>query len=177
MNQICKRLEEALACGDPLSGPQRQHLARCESCLAMQSLSKSLQTTLGASQDTSPPLGFSTRLKAQVHSRTQTRPFADFRSVVLVVGGVLAAAVLFVMLRSDRTMNSRGPMQSSKEVSAVEPGERVSGADESPAELTNFAADLVALADVENSLQLSADWDQFLEPLSGIETLAKELEE
>lgn len=179
MNQTCKRIEEALACGQNLSGAQRLHVADCESCLATQTLSQSLKTTLGAIAEPAIPLGFTTRLEARVHSRIYNHRMVGLRHVVLAIGGVLAAIALLLTLRSARTMSHSNPAltESTAEISTNEQPGSVLGSGELAPEGADFVADLVLLADVEKSLRISANWNQYLEPVAAIEILAKELEQ
>ncbi len=199
MTQICQRIEETLVCGQALTKAQSLHIAGCSACGATERTSVSLKSTLEGLAEPAAPLGFATRLEATVHSRIHNSSAFRPRYLALAVGGALAsAAALILLLRStgptdghEPTANNAAVLQGVSQASTQDLARvpsTASAPDDAPgtasapddASLGSNAlgdtdwSELAVLADVNASLQTSAQWETFLEPIAATEVFALE---
>lgn len=183
MSISCKVVEESIACGEKLGASASDHIASCESCETMHTISLSLSSSLGASAKTPMPLGLAPRLQASVGRRLEEDPSHRGRFIALGIGSVLAAAALLLVLRTGGPdSNTVRSSATASEPSGDEPATEAS--DTAPATAPAIAQSspevedllqVVLLADIEQSLNTSADWDLYLEPLAATELLAREV--
>jgi len=153
----CRRIEEAVAAGEPLGADDAAHAASCESCRAVAATAKGVRE-LWPDRSAELARGFRARFRAGGHARIEKR--ARRRRAGLIAGAVATAGALWLALpRVDRE-------PATPRVSAVAPAATPPSAPPEAPLAPPSTAELDAL------LAPAARWELVEEPLAPYQQLA-----
>jgi hypothetical protein len=173
----CTSIQEQLSLSEDLSEEQRAHVSDCEACSETAAATRTLSAALRLTP--AVPVGFATRLRARAHARIAQR--RRRRAGLAIAGAAVAAAILLVVVRTGPSSQTTTSPSAAAHMDAEQPIEDVddpiADAPSASDEDRRFAAELAVLANVEDSLHWSADWNDYERPIAGVSVIAWELNE